>query len=171
MLGAVTVCLVFLVRDVWIGEPLHTPSVMGMLLVEGFEAVRHTTSAPGAAALYNAIHFALWMLFGLAAARVMREAEDDAARRWMPVALGVASLGVLFGLEVVMPETPLTRLHLWWGVVPGLSTMGAFLIWRHPGAIRRRSMRAHAGRCAVPVPATPLARHTDHNVTACLGRE
>lgn len=136
MLGAVTVGLAFLVRDVWIGEPLHTPSVLGMLLVEGFEAARQTTSAPGAAALYNGVHFAVWMLFGLAGARVMREAEDDAARRWMPVALGLAWLAVLFGLEVVMVETPLTRLHLWWGGIPGLLTMGAFLIWRHPGAIR-----------------------------------
>ena len=50
---------------------------------------------------------------------------------------GVAALGVLFGLEAVVPETPLTRLHLWWGSVPGLLAMGAFLIWRHPGAIGR----------------------------------
>jgi len=137
MLGAVTVGLVFLVRDVWIGEALHTPSVMGILLVEGFEAARLTTSAPGAAALYNGIHFAFWMLFGLAAARVMREAEDDASRRWMPVALGIASLVVLFGLDVALFETPLTRLHLLWGGVAGLLAMGAFLTWRHPGAFRR----------------------------------
>jgi hypothetical protein len=43
----------------------------------------------------------------------------------------------LFVLEGVMPETPLTRIQLWWGVVPGFLTMGAFLIWRHPGALRR----------------------------------
>ena len=137
MLGAVTVGLFFLVRDVWIGEPLHTPSVMGILLVEGFESARHTTSAPGAAALYNGVHFAIWMLLGLAAARVMRQAEDDASRRWMPVALGIVSLALLFGLEFALPETPLTRLRLWWGGVLGLLAMGAFLTWRHPGAFRR----------------------------------
>jgi hypothetical protein len=137
MLGAVTVVLAFLIRDAWIGEPLHTPSVMGMLLVEGIEAARHTTSAPGAAALYNGVHFALWMLFGLAAARAMRAAEDDAAQRWMPVALGLASVAVLLGFEGVIRDTPLTRLHLWWGGVPGLLATGVFLIWRHPGAIQR----------------------------------
>jgi len=137
MLGALTVALVFLCRDMWIGVPLHTPSVMGTLLVDGVEAARTTTSAPGAAALYNGFHFGLWMLIGLAATRAMREAEDDAARRWMPPAFAVASLAVLFGLERVLPETPVTNIHLWWGVVPGLSVMGAFLIWRHPGAMAR----------------------------------
>ncbi len=137
MLGAITVGLAFLLRDIWIGEPMHTPAVMGMLLVGGYEAASHTTSAPGAAALYNGIHFALWMLLGLGATRVMREAEDDAARRWMPFAFGIASLVALFALETVIPQTPLTRLHLWAGAIPGLMAMGGFLLWRHPGAFAR----------------------------------
>jgi hypothetical protein len=67
----------------------------------------------------------------------MREAEDDPLQRWLPVAFGLGTLGVLFGLDVVVYETPLTRLHLWWGTVPGLFAMGGFLIWRHPGAVGR----------------------------------
>jgi hypothetical protein len=137
ILGAATVGLAFLVRDVWIGEPLHTPSVLGILLVDGFEAARETTSAPGAAALYHCIHFAVWIVFGLAAAQTMRQAEDDAARRWMPVALVVASIAALLGMDAALAETPLTRLHLSWGGSLGLLAMGAFLFWRHPGAFRR----------------------------------
>lgn len=137
MVGALTVAAVFLARDLWLGEPLHTASVMGVLLLEGVEAARQTSNEPGAAALYNFIHFALWIALGLAAARVMRRAEDDPSQRWMPVAFGIVAVALVFVLDALVPSTPLTTLHLAWGSIVGLLAMGAFLIWRHPGAIGR----------------------------------
>lgn len=137
LLGGLVVAAVFFARDSWLGEPIHTASVLGTLLLEGPAAARETTSAPAAAALYNAVHFALWIALGLLAAQTMRRAEDDASLRWLPIVLALLTLLALGGLDGLVRETRLTRTHLWFGGTAGLIAMGGFLWWRHPGAFRR----------------------------------
>lgn len=137
LLGAFAVAIAYGVRDVAIGEPLHTASVLGVWLLDGAETAGRTVSAPGAAALYHGLHFALWMALGLAASRLIRRAEDGSGARWIPMACGAALLAAAFALDAVAPATPLARLHLGWGSAVGLAAMGGFLVWRHPGAIGR----------------------------------
>jgi hypothetical protein len=137
LLGGLAVAVVFFVRDSWLGEPLHTASVLGTLLLDGAAAARQTTSAPGAAAIYNAVHFAIWVVLGLLGAQVARRAEDDESLRWMPVALMVVVVLGLAGLDAIVRETGLTRSYLWLGGVTGLIVVAGFLGWRHPATFRR----------------------------------
>lgn len=136
-LSAVVVAVVFFARDAFIGAPLHTPSVLGTLLLEGAEAARSTTGATGAAVLYNAVHFVLWIVFGLVATQAMRRAEADPKQRWLPIAVGIFALVSFFGLDAVVSQSALTRIHLWVGGTAGLATMAGFLSWRYPGAFGR----------------------------------
>jgi hypothetical protein len=137
LLGGFVVAAVFLVRDSLLGEPLHTPSVLGVLLFQGLEAARSTTSAPGAAAAYHAIHFSVWVVVGLVGAQVMRRAEDEPRLWWLPLASLALALFFLVALEGWVRETGLTRPRLWLGGLAGLAALGGFLLWRHPGALRR----------------------------------
>jgi hypothetical protein len=139
LLGGLAVAAVFLVRDALLGEPLHTPSVLGVLLFQGVEAARATTSAPGAAVAYHAIHFSVWVLIGLVGAQVVRRAEDEPGLWWLPLASLAVAVLVLVGLEGWVRETGLTRPRLWLGGLAGLAALGGFLLWRHPGALRRRA--------------------------------
>ena len=139
LLGGLVVAAVFLVRDSLLGEPLHTPSVLGVLLFQGLEAARSTTSAPGAAAAYNAIHFSVWVMVGFVGAQVVRCAEDEPRLWWLPLASLALALLFLVALEGWVRETGLTRPHLWLGGLAGLAALGGFLFWRHPGALRRRT--------------------------------
>jgi hypothetical protein len=135
--GAFAVIAVFFVRDAWFREPFYTPAVLGTLLVEGLDAARWATPAPGAAAAYNVIHFIAWIVMGLVASQLMRRAEDDPRLRWLPVAGLVVALLALAGADLVLRETPLVRTDAWMGGLAGLAAMGGFLAWRHPGVFRR----------------------------------
>ena len=136
LFGGLAVALVFAARDWWIGQPSHTSAVLGVLLFHGVEAARVTTSAPGFALVYHAIHFAVWIAVGLAGAQVMRSAEADARLWFLPLAALALALVFLAALDTWVRETGLTRPHLWLGGVAGLVVVGGFLFWRHPGAIR-----------------------------------
>jgi hypothetical protein len=136
LFGGFAVAVVFAVRDWWIGQPFHTPAVLGVLLFQGVAAARVTTSAPEFALAYHAIHFAVWIAVGLAGAHVMRSAEDDPKLWFLPPAALALALLFLAALDTWVRETGLTRPHLWLGGVAGLVVLGGFLFWRHPRAIR-----------------------------------
>jgi hypothetical protein len=137
LFGGFTVIAVFLIGDALGGEPLHTPSVLGTLMIEGVEAARNVDSAPGAAAAYNFVHFAAWMLVGSLAILMMQRVEKSAASWYLPyIALAVFLLGC-FALDVAVSETGLVRLHLWLGGLAGALAVAIFMGWRHPHAMAR----------------------------------
>lgn len=133
-LGGFAVAIVFAARDVSIGQPFHTPSVLGTLLFDGLEAARRVHSAPGAAAAYNVVHFVFWIALALITAQLLRRAEDDRALWWLPMAALAVALVGLIGIDLLIGETALGAAHLWLGGVAGIAAMGGFLLWRHPGA-------------------------------------
>lgn len=138
LIGGIVVVAVFLLRDSSLGEPLHTPSVLGTLMLDGLDAARRVRTAPGAAAAYNAVHFAAWVLLGFVGSYLMGRAARGEGSRVLPlVAVASALLGLL-GLDLLIQETGLTRMHLWIGGLAGLFAMGEYLAWRHPGAVGRR---------------------------------
>ena len=137
LFGGFTVIAVFLISDMLDGEPLHTPTVLGILLIEGVEAARSIDSAPGAAAAYNFVHFAAWMLVGSLGIQLMKWVEKSAANWYLPyVALAVFLLGC-FALDVAVSETGLARMHLWLGGLAGALAIAIFMGWRHPHAMAR----------------------------------
>jgi hypothetical protein len=134
LVGAVAVALVFYVRDAWIGQPLRTPAVLGTLLMAGATAARTQPPVAGAAALYHVIHFLAWTVLGFAGSTLMAHAERRRAR-WLPPFFALLALVPLGVLDVFVRDAQLERLHLWLGGLTGIVAMGAFLAWRHPGAL------------------------------------
>jgi hypothetical protein len=135
--GGLAVAGVFLVRDLWVGAPLHTPSVLGTLLFDGLAAARGTTWNPGAAAAYNAVHFGLWMVAGFVGAYAMRRADERAADWRLPYLLLAALLLSYAALDAWVRDTGIGRSHLWLGGLAGAGGLLAFLAWRYPGAWAR----------------------------------
>jgi len=135
LIGGLAVAGVFLARDAWIGDPMHTPSMLGALLVAGREAARTAAPAAGSAALYHAVHFFAWIALGFAASGLMSRAERTGAR-WLPPLATVVAILPLAALDVWVQHAGTGRLHLWLGGLAGIAAMGAFLAWRHPGAVR-----------------------------------
>jgi hypothetical protein len=134
LVGGLAVAAVFLARDAWLGDPMLTPSALGALLVSGPETAGGEPPE-GAGALYHAIHFFTWIALGFAASGLMGRAERTGAR-WLPPLAALLAVAPLFALDAFVRSAELDRLHLWVGGLVGILAMGAFLAWRHPGAIR-----------------------------------
>lgn len=135
LIGGSVVVLTFWLRDVSMGQPLHTPAVLGTLLLDGAVAAHSVQSDGAAAVAYNGVHFALWTALGFLGSWISARVQVGAAPRWLPLGLLLASLCVLALLDGVVSATRLTRLWLWAGGLAGLGAMGAFLAWRHPGGL------------------------------------
>jgi hypothetical protein len=135
LIGGFVVVLTFWVRDLSMGEPLHTPAVLGTLLIDGLAAARSVQADGEAAVAYNGVHFALWTVLGFLGSWVSARVEAGVGPRWLPLALLVAALCVLVALDGLVSDTGLPRLWLWAGGLAGLGAMGAFLAWRHPGGL------------------------------------
>lgn len=132
LIGGFSVALVYLVRDLTVGNALQTPGVLGTLLLEGATTGVSNDPSAGAAAAFHCAHFAVWMAIGLLASAGVRQVE---ASRW-PLGLMWAAIGVAVVLTVSFDSwasaSGLPRVHLWAGALVGLGFMGAYLIWLHP---------------------------------------
>lgn len=133
LVAGLVVIAVYLVRDVATGGWLHTPTVLGTLLLFGPEAAREAGSAPEIAAVYNVVHFAGWTALGFAGTAVARASERHA----LPPAAVLTTvfcvfLLLTFGLDAWAHRAALPRTHLWLGSLAGGIALVAFLAWRHP---------------------------------------
>jgi hypothetical protein len=137
LLAGAAVAVTFLARDLLAGAPLQTPSVLGTWMLQGPEAARTVTSAAGPAIAYNAVHFAVWVLAGSVGILLMRQVEASASNWYRPwVAACLLTVGCVLA-SARASNAGLPQLHLWFGTLVGVATMGWFLGWRHPRAMRR----------------------------------
>lgn len=135
LIGAGTVVLVYLFRDLGAGNWLHTPTVLGTLILRGPEAARTVVSDPGIAVVYNLIHFALWIAIGFTGSALMKLAERRPELRFLPLFLLAGMIALCFALDAEVRETYLGRVHLWIGALTSGSAVTAYLLWRHPGVL------------------------------------
>lgn len=135
LLGGLTVVAVYLLRDLFRGAPLHTPSVLGAYLLYGAAAARETISHAGLAAVWNGVHFAAWITAGGLGVLLLRRCEEDPRWRLAPGLALLAFLAVCFALDGWVRETNLGRTYLWVGGFAGIAAMSAYLHWRHPTAL------------------------------------
>ena len=136
LVGGAVVAVVFLIRDLFAGAPMQTPSVLGTLMLQGVDAARTVVSAPGAAIAYNAVHFAVWTLAGSLGSLLMRQVEASASNWYRPwVAAGVLAIACAFASQR-SAAAGLPQLHLYFGTLVGIAAMGTFLGWRYPGAMQ-----------------------------------
>jgi len=137
LVAGTAVALAFGARALALGDCLHTPSVLGVLLFQGLEAARETVSAPAYAGIYHAIHFVVWIVLGFLGSGLARAADRDPRRRVWLAALLVLVVVPFLGLELALPRTGLGRSHLALGAGVGAVALGAYLAWRHPAILRR----------------------------------
>jgi hypothetical protein len=137
LVGGFAVVAAFLARDLIVGAPIQTPSMLGTLLIDGPEAAIAVVSSPGAAAGYNVVHFAGWILAGCIGEVLMRRVGRSAASWYLPwIAVGVLLL-CAFAIDTWAAAVGLPRLQLWLGSLVGLGAMALFFGWRHPDAAAR----------------------------------
>lgn len=134
LLGAVTVALWFLLFDISRGHPFETPALLAAALLHGKPMVDglqiHLVIE------YTVLHFAAFLLFGIAAAVLIEAAERESS-------LIISLLIFLFAFEVLfvaltMFMGPMVSATLsWWSVLAGnlLATvvmLSYFFLLRHP---------------------------------------
>ena len=72
LIGAAVVALWFLARDVAAGHPLRTPSILGQVLLMGKSSPTVDQLDFAGIILYTAAHVFVFLLFGMAVARLVR---------------------------------------------------------------------------------------------------
>jgi hypothetical protein len=138
LLGAVTVALWFLIVDISRGRPLETPALLAAALLHGQTIV--TGVHLQLVIEYTVLHFAAFVLFGVAAAVLIEAAERESS-------LIISLLIFLFAFEVLFMGLtiflgPMVSAALsWWSVLAGnlLATavmLGYFFLLRHPVLLR-----------------------------------
>ncbi len=134
LLGAGTVALWFLIFDISRGHPLETPALLAAALIHGQSLV--TGIHPHLVLEYTVLHFAAFLVFGVAAA-VLIEAAERESSLIISLLIFLFAFEVLFmGLTIFMGPM-LSAALSWWSVLAGnlLATavmLGYFFLIRHP---------------------------------------
>lgn len=139
MIGALAVALWFLVLDLIAGRPLHTPALLGTLLLHGGVAARQVTIAPLEIAAYTAFHFVVFILVGILFSWLMSLFERFPIMFFVILVVFVALQFAFFGLNVFLGAQLLGELKAWTVVVANvLAAAGmVFYQWkRHPSVLR-----------------------------------
>jgi uncharacterized membrane protein YgdD (TMEM256/DUF423 family) len=162
LLGGLLVAVWYLAFDAARGAPLHTPNVLGQVFVgDTMPVVRQI--APQAVLQYSLLHFAFFIVLGVALTALTHLATRNPALR-MGVWLGLV-VGFLFFLGVLRTLASLTdeRFPLWasvGGSLLGVGSMGLYLWRRHPG-LRGTFDHAALGDEVKPPPHPPGASRAD----------
>jgi hypothetical protein len=147
LLGALAVAVLFLVRDVMLGVPLLTPSVLGQIVLQGAASPVTDRALLGPALGYTGLHLAAFILFGLLLAGVVRLATTQPAFRFALVLLFVLFEFCFSGLAYMFFEATRTLFPL--GLVLSANLLAAAVmvsyLWRHHPALRRAVRRDPLG--------------------------
>ena len=137
VIGAVTVAGWFLILDLIAGQPFHTPSVLGQVVLFG----RQTPSAaplPEAIALYSFVHFAAFIGFGVLITQMVHLAVREPVFRFLLFITFVIFEVFFYGFTYIFFAG--TRgIFPWWSMLAANTlaaiAMGIYVYLRH-SAIR-----------------------------------
>jgi hypothetical protein len=134
LLGGVVSAIWHLIIDLSRGEPFHTPSVLGQVLLGG-DSTPAQTVVPQAVAGYALLHFAIFFLLGIVVVALTHMASRNPTLR-MGVWLGLV-IAFLFSLGFLLVLYWATHQRFPWvsalgGSVLAVGAMGLFLWRRHP---------------------------------------
>ena len=131
-LGAITVAVWFLVRDVLAGHPLRTPSVLGQLFLLGEPHPDLNSMVFGAVVLYTGFHFIAFVLFAFLVAALVRLAVDQPAVRFALLVLFVAFEFCFYVVVNVVSQEIGALFPLWTVIAANLFAAVAMAIyfWR-----------------------------------------
>jgi hypothetical protein len=147
LLGALAVALLFLLRDLTLGVPFLTPSVLGQVILQGATVPVTDHALVGAVVSYTLLHLAAFVVFGMILAGLARVATTQRSLRFAVVMLLIffefffSGLAYMF-FEATQALFPLA-LVLFANLFAG-SVMVVYL-WRHHPALRRAVRRDPLG--------------------------
>src|SRR5579885_480191 len=133
-LGAVTVAVWFLIFDISRGHPLETPALLAAALLHGGTIA--TGIYPHLVIEYTVLHFAAFLLFGVAAAILVEAAEREGSLI-LSLMIFLFAFEVLFIGVAIFLGPVLSAALSWWSVLAGnlLATavmLAYFFLVRHP---------------------------------------
>jgi len=134
-IGAFCVALWFFVIDLLQGHPLRTPSVLGQVLLFGRQHPDSNTVDFSAVIAYTAVHFALFLAFGIGVVALIRWAARESAVRYALLQVFLVFEVFFYGLLSLVSETTRELFPVW--TVLGANTLAALAmglyLWRqHP---------------------------------------
>ena len=136
-LGALAVALWFLLVDGIAGRALHTPALLGAMVLRTPDPIA-AAEGPNRlmfAALYTPIHFILFALFGVLVVFLMHRAKKQPSLLMLALMLFVVFEGGFTGLVAILEQTALGDLA-WYQVAIGnliaVIVMGWYVWRRHP---------------------------------------
>jgi hypothetical protein len=154
LVGGLIVAVWYFVVDLGSGNVLRTPSVLGQVFVgaDTMPAVRRIV--PEAVAQYFVLHFAIFLLLGIALVALAHMATRNPSLR-MGVWLGlVVSFLFFLGFMFMLYSATAERFPWWPALIGSILGFGsvALLLWRrHPG-LRRTFDEAPLGDEVKPPP-------------------
>jgi len=133
LLGAAAVAGFYFLIDMWRGQPLMTPTVLG----EAFLLHTPITTTPDTTAIisYTLVHTAVFVLFGFLLGGMVRAAERSALARYAVVQLLVAFELFFYGLLMIASEQARGRFSLLGVLAANSVAAGVMMAWqwsRHP---------------------------------------
>ena len=147
VVGASAVAALFLGRDLMLGMPLLTPSVLGQVILQGAAVPVTDRALPGPALAYTGLHLAVFLVFGLLLAGFARVATTQPSLRFAVVMLFIFFEFFFTGLSFRFFEVTQALFPLSLVLVANLAAgaaMAAYL-WRHHPALRRAVHRDPLG--------------------------
>lgn len=136
MIGAFAVALWFLVLDLIAGRPLHTPALLGNVLLHGSAATAAGVPiAPLEVAAYTAFHFVAFVAVGIALSWAMTLFEQFPIVGFVLLVLFLCLQLGFFVLDIVLGAQLMGRLAPWSVIVANVLAAGsmALYLWkRHP---------------------------------------
>lgn len=138
VVGAATIAIWFFILDVVSGRPLYTPTVLGTALfrgARGLEAPEALSTSFEMVLSFTFVHVLVFLLIGVAAARLLALAERDAS-----FGFGIVLFFVIFEfgflLACILFAEPVLRALAWPAVLLGnlfAAAAMAAVFWRsHP---------------------------------------
>jgi hypothetical protein len=147
VLGALAVAVLFLIRDLTLGVPFLTPSVLGQVILQGATTPITDRALPGAVVAYTVLHFAAFVLFGMVLAGLVRTATTQPSLRFALVMLFIFFEFFFTGVSFMFFEATQALFPLAFVLFANLlagSVMAVYL-WRHHPALRRAVHRDPLG--------------------------
>ena len=136
-LGALAVALWFLFVDGIAGRPLHTPALLGSIVIRTPDPIA-ASEGPNRlmlAALYTPIHFILFALFGVLVVFLMHRAKKQPSLLMLALMLFAAFELAFTGLVAILEQAGLGDLA-WYQVAVGnliaVIVMGWYVRRHHP---------------------------------------
>ena len=140
-LGALTVAVFFLIVDTVKGEPLFTPSLLGSVLFLGDSADSVSDIRVPMVFAYTGVHFALFVLAGMAAAFMVSEFEANPPLGMVLLLLFICFEAGFVGAAVGLAPGVIGVLGAWLVVAANLlaaAVMAGYLLWwSHPKAFQK----------------------------------